>query len=216
MAVLAALSTPNTGNALDTTPRRIVSAIPGVEIDVARFERDDEAATVYLWVRGAPSDQIEAVLRDDPQISDVARLEQTMDGALYRAEWTVDSPLIQCMAATNGAIMQATGTNEEWRLKIWFDESADAATFQQCCLDRNVPLNVDRLKSLGDVGTDGVVTLSSPQREAIELAYRRGYFEQPRRTSQAELADELGISSSAVGGRLRRGFVSLIEQTVVD
>lgn len=214
--MLAVISTSNTDGAPDSAARRLVAELPSAEIEVARFERRADAAAVYVWIRGADGADVESVLSSDEQLEGVTRLERTDDGELYKVSWAVDSPLIRCMAATNGAIMQARGTADGWRLKIWFDDSSDAGRFQQCCHDRDVPLAVDRLKSLGDVVEDDGTSISASQREAIELAYRRGYFEQPRRISQEELAEELGISSSAVGGRIRRGLVTLVEEVVIE
>ncbi|WP_309138889.1 helix-turn-helix domain-containing protein [Haloterrigena gelatinilytica] len=45
--------------------------------------------------------------------------------------------------------------------------------------------------------------------------YERGYFEDPRDSSVEDLADALGVSSSAVSGRLRRGLKALIENSLV-
>jgi predicted DNA binding protein len=73
------------------------------------------------------------------------------------------------------------------------------------------------------VGTDQIHASSAPcqvdldaltekQREALDLAYTEGYFERPRRTTQAELADELGISKQAVSRRLTRVEENLFGQ----
>ncbi|AOW79818.1 transcriptional regulator [Halodesulfurarchaeum formicicum] len=46
-------------------------------------------------------------------------------------------------------------------------------------------------------------TLTETQREFLQLALAKGYFESPREISQAELADELDISPSMVSRRVR-------------
>ncbi|SDQ44062.1 helix-turn-helix domain-containing protein [Natronobacterium texcoconense] len=53
-------------------------------------------------------------------------------------------------------------------------------------------------------------SLTTKQLEALELAYLRGYYDQPRETSLADLADELGISKSAVSQRLRAAESKLV------
>ena len=58
--------------------------------------------------------------------------------------------------------------------------------------------------------------LTDKQREALELAYAEGYFERPRRTNQAELADELGISKQALSCRLARAEEALFGQLLAD
>ena len=56
--------------------------------------------------------------------------------------------------------------------------------------------------------------LSDQQREALRLAYEMGYFEIPSRVSLGEIADELGVTASAVSERLRRAQTHLIETSV--
>jgi len=82
--------------------------------------------------------------------------------------------------------------------------------FREAVVDRGFEFRLERI--LQDVGTalaDGS-SLTPQQREAIVLAYERGYYRQPRAVSLAELGEELGISESAVSGRLHRGLGVLI------
>lgn len=216
MAVFVALSTPNTDRAPDSAPRRLVSALPGAELDVVRFEREESVAVPYVLVRGVTPAEWESALADIDEFSDPKRLEQLDEAALYKLTWAVDSPLIHCMVNANGTVMQAHGTAEEWRLKIWFESGSDASAFNECCTTRDIPLTVDRLVPLDDHLSEADVGLSQCQKEALVLSYREGYFDEPRRISQAELAAELGISSSAVSSRLRRGFRTLVEETVIE
>lgn len=52
--------------------------------------------------------------------------------------------------------------------------------------------------------TDDVFTgLTSRQREVLETAIRRGYYENPRRTTHEEIADVVGVEPGTVGKHLR-------------
>lgn len=215
MAVLASVTTPNTDGAPDSAPRRVVAALPAAEIDVSRFERNGTVAVPYFWVRGSTEAPIESVLARDPQLTNVERIEDADGGSLFKAEWAVDSPLLDCVAGADGKVIQALGTATAWRLRVWFEERADAAAFRSCCAAGDIPLRIDRLKPLGDLASDAGVPLTDSQHQTISLAYRAGYFDEPRGVSQEELAAQLGISSSAVGGRLRRGIASIIEEVVM-
>src|SRR6056297_2477798 len=163
---------------------------------------------------GVPVEVFEAALARDPDIEILDRIERTDDGAFYRAAWSVDSPLIDCVRAANGIVLEAQGNVDEWRLKVWFEDRPAASTFQQCCVNRGVPLTIRRLSSVAEYFDTGGVSLSARQQEALVLAYREGYFDEPRGTTQARLAEKLDISSSAVGRRLRRGIATLIEEIV--
>ncbi len=58
--------------------------------------------------------------------------------------------------------------------------------------------------------------LTDEQREALIAAYEQGYFTEPRETSLEELAESLGLSPTAVSGRIQRGMRSVIETTLVS
>jgi len=216
MVVLVALATPNVDDAPEGAPRRVVSGMSDIDIEVVQFERSGDVAVPYFWVWDGLTDAFASALRNDPALGGVTRLEQTERGTLFKAEWEVDSPIMHCVAGAGGMVMQARGSAEEWRLKIWFKDGTDASAFQRCCRERGVPIEVTRLKPLGDIVSEDAPGVSAEQRDALVRAYRAGYFEEPRRVTQAELADDLGISSSAVGGRIRRGVGALIEETLID
>ncbi|AFZ71865.1 helix-turn-helix domain-containing protein [Natronobacterium gregoryi] len=55
-----------------------------------------------------------------------------------------------------------------------------------------------------------VGSLTTKQLRALELAYTRGYYEQPRETGLEELSAELDISKSAVSQRLRAAESKLV------
>lgn len=216
MAVVAVLTSPNTDSAPDSAPRRLVSAVPDVVIELLQFEREASTATLCFLMRGVQRADFESVLAADPGFSDHRQLERTDDGAVYRVSWTVDSPIIRCLRGAGGIVLQARGTAEEWRLITWFDGGSAASAFRACCRDRGIPLTVERLTSISEVLADSGPDVSERQREALLLAGRAGYFDEPRQVTQAELADQLGISSSAFGRRLRRGFRNLIQETLLD
>lgn len=52
--------------------------------------------------------------------------------------------------------------------------------------------------------------LTERQRSALEVAYRSGYFEWPRRSSGEEVADSLGVSSSTFHQHVRRAEQRLL------
>lgn len=53
--------------------------------------------------------------------------------------------------------------------------------------------------------------LTTKQREALELAVVRGYFDDDGDTELADVADELGISKSALSQRLRGAQAKLVQ-----
>lgn len=216
MAVLGVVSTPNSEHAPNSSARRVVEDFPEIEIEVVQFAQRGTAAIPYFLVRGAPIPEFERTLNGDPHLSEITQLEHTGDVALFKVVWDVDSPMIFCIEETNGTIVEAHGTQDIWRLKVWFEENPDASSFHNCCQTNDIPLQVDRLVSLDQVLEGGLEELTDNQRETLLLAYREGYFDEPRAISQSDLADELGISPPAVGSRIRRGVRNLIEAALIE
>jgi predicted DNA binding protein len=71
-------------------------------------------------------------------------------------------------------------------------------------------LTVRRIVDMDEVGDSPIQAsidlgeLTDKQREALSAAIREGYFERPRRISQAELAEQFDISKQAMARRLAR------------
>jgi len=59
-----------------------------------------------------------------------------------------------------------------------------------------------------------VLELTDRQREAVELALERGYYDVPRTVTLDELGAELGITSGPMSARLRPTESKIIERAV--
>lgn len=73
-------------------------------------------------------------------------------------------------------------------------------------------LNVT-LERLHDYRTQETVleTLTPRQREVLDVAFDRGYYDVPRRASTSEIAAELGLDDSTVSEHLQRAEHNLLE-----
>jgi len=59
-------------------------------------------------------------------------------------------------------------------------------------------------------------TLTKKQRELLEIAYRRGFFDVPRRATLRQLAEELGVSRSTLMESLRRAEARIMRERFSD
>lgn len=66
-----------------------------------------------------------------------------------------------------------------------------------------------------DVG-DLFASLTDRQQEIVATAIREGYYEDPRRASQADVAATLGIATGTVSEHLRRIEAKVFSETVLD
>lgn len=99
-----------------------------------------------------------------------------------------------------------------WRQTGWF---ANRETFSEFSSfwQRNAGFQLQRLTRHDEAEPPGD-GLTDQQREALRIAYERGYFEIPREASLKEIAAELDIAASSVSERLRRAQTELLEETV--
>ncbi|MFC6954749.1 helix-turn-helix domain-containing protein [Halorubellus litoreus] len=71
------------------------------------------------------------------------------------------------------------------------------------------PLRYELLSVTHSESADGVLT--ARQRECLDVALRGGYFEVPRESTLADIADELGVGKSTVSVTLRRATNRIVD-----
>ena len=60
------------------------------------------------------------------------------------------------------------------------------------------------------------MTLTKKQRELLQIAYRKGFFDVPRRATLRQLAEELGVSRSTLMESLRRAEARIMRERFSD
>lgn len=166
-----------------------------------------------VWVANGDETAINAALEAHPQIKSVRSLPTTDDEELFEVQWEpgVDG-LIETMIETDARLLRAEGTTEEWAFRLRFATHEDLTAFNKTVTDHGIPVVLRELQSPSKLTEDS--SLSASQREAIEQAYRRGYFNVPRDSTVTDIAAEMAISDSAVSQRLRRGLSTLVRETL--
>jgi predicted DNA binding protein len=77
-----------------------------------------------------------------------------------------------------------------------------------------VELTVERVETHTPIEGNYFETLSDRQREVLQLAYERGYYEEPRNATHEDLASELDCSKANLGEILRRIENNLVEHVL--
>lgn len=200
--------------------------IPGEQFVLGRPLRDMADASVvfeqlvpttgqllpYLWLYGDVDDGFEESWRTDPAIDHVETVYRSDSRRLLNVEWSAETDgFVDCLREEETTVLQASGTGVVWTFELRFGEHDALKAFQQMCHQRGISLTVDRLVTNGATDAPGQ-RLTNLQRETIELALERGYFDVPRNCTMVDLAEELGISDQAVSARIRRGMKQLSEQ----
>jgi predicted DNA binding protein len=167
----------------------------------------DEGPVPYFWLH-SESDAFEGALRDDDRVNRVRVLDRFGDAALYRVDWSgdVDFGLLDCL--DDAVLESATGSADGWTLRLRFVDHEALSAFRDRCGAAGFPVDVARIFHPGPPEDGTKAGLTEPQREALELARDRGYFDDPRGTT-------LAISRQAVSYRIRRGVRHLVDSMLL-
>ena len=187
----------------------------GIEqLDVCR----DVPLRVVLSVPGADQQTAECALHQDPSVDALRPVRTDSDVLLYQV--TVDAactiPDAYHTAVEHGCVfLDGTCYTEGLQLQFLFPDRAAFGAFQQACTDMGISLTIQTIQRERRAARADKYDVTDSQREVLELAAERGYFAVPRKTSLADLADHLDVSSQAVSERLRRGLGSLVDNALL-
>ncbi len=211
MSVIVQFSIP----AEDFSLGRGIQQATDVSVELEKMIPSGDSAIPYFWVIGENQSTFDAILDQEPEISTYAVVDELNGRRLYRAEWdhTVDS-FVQAIADHDVVLQEANGGSETWTFQLRFSDSHRLSEFHTDCKDKGIELSVEGLYNpIEPAGLD-MGDLTEAQRSLITRVYQEGYFDVPRKTTLAEIAEELDISDQAVNERLRRGLSTLIGATL--
>jgi predicted DNA binding protein len=191
---------------------RVLRAGGEMDIEIERVVPASKQVMPYVWVSGGDRTAFEEAVRATDEVRELVHLDTIGERSLYRIGWdeTVES-LIYGMVETNATILEAHG-QDNWLFRIRFNDHESLSAFSEYCQIHDIRLNVRRVHNLtADELDNDPFGLTSEQREAIELAVEKGYFEVPRRATLSDLAEDLHVSQQAVSERLRRGTQKVMQ-----
>ena len=192
----------------------IFENLPGVTVELERLIPHETVTIPYFWVRGSEIEDIESVFEPHAGVRDIRLVDSIDDEYLMRAEWVREyNGLLTALSETNLTVLSAVGTTDGWRFEVRGDTQNTIAEFQTYYKNNDIPIGVETVHALLPVQADSY-ELTETQREALVLAYERGYFDTPRKSSLEEIADELDITQQSLSSRLRRGHRRLISKAL--
>ncbi|WP_084186442.1 helix-turn-helix domain-containing protein [Haladaptatus litoreus] len=120
--------------------------------------------------------------------------------------------LLEGLAQTEAVVLEAYG-RENWVFRVRFQSHDRLAEFYNHLTAADINLHLDRVFSLTEKDSGGyTLGLTPEQREALVMAYERGYFATPSEITLQEMADELNISSQAFSKRIRGAELKMLDQ----
>jgi predicted DNA binding protein len=188
--------------------------LPGVMVELERLIPHETLIIPYFWVRGAETTDIEASFEQHAGVSNIRLVDSVEDEFLMRAEWDQEYfGILSALAKANVVVLSGTGTKDEWRFEVRAESQEAIGEFREYCQENDIPIAITAVHAMLPIQGEGY-ELTETQREALVLAYERGYFDTPRETSLEEVAEELGITQQSLSSRLRRGHRRLIRATL--
>lgn len=212
MSVIAELTLPadefELGRILaveDPTSIVLETMVPMGERPVPFFRLHDDVRSTF-----------EAAVREHPAVDYIQPVDSRDDEALYALDWQLsEDSFFQLLVTSDVTLLEATGTADAWDFELRFPTHEALSAFRERCADADVSLEVVRVYRPTNPDAGPWFGLTAPQREALTLAVREGYYSIPRQISTKELADVLDISDQALTERLRRAIVALTTNTVL-
>lgn len=171
-----------------------------------------------LWVEGDQWPAFEAALADDPTVTDPKLLTEAETRRLIRVVLTdegEEATTFPRWGEFDIVMLESTATHEGWENRMRVPDRATLAQYRSALREQDLDFQLRSLYRETDADSTAEAQLTADQSTALVTGYEIGYFDVPRRATQADLAERLGISSQAVSERLRRGMATLVRETLV-
>lgn len=212
MSIIAEFTVPTEQFALYET----LSSVPEMIIEVERVVvHSSDRIMPYFWTSGGDHDRFEMAAKADPSVEHLEKVDEVENAVLYRAEWiqNVES-VIYAYTEIEARLLDATGRNDQWKLQLRFDDEESVKQFNEYIEQNEFEIDLHRLYEPSHPELEAQMGLTDTQRETVIAGLRSGYYEIPRETTPAELAEEFGISHQALSKRFRRAHRTLAENAV--
>jgi hypothetical protein len=197
-----------------------IESVPSAAVQVVPQSGTDPETGMFFFLVETDRegfDRFEAALEEDHTVDDWLLVSESDTARLYRLCHSEEAKLLSPPTAEVGGLMlEATSGRRGWSVRLQLPDRSAVTELWEFCEAEGITFELRQLYREENWTIGGVTGLTDAQRVALLTAYREGYFSEPRETSLEELAEELDISPTAVGGRIRRGTERLVEATLAD
>ncbi|MHC3381305.1 helix-turn-helix domain-containing protein [Haloarcula sp. H-GB5] len=189
-----------------------------IAIRVITQGNTDPGSTVFPFlIEYRDRDRLEEMLDADPTVQSYELVDWTDQTGIYYIEHTPETKLISSVVTdVNGFLVHTETKGNGWLVRLLLPDREALNTIWEYANENDISLDIIEIYGNTDTGGESSYGLTDEQRIALTTAYENGYFGEPRDISLNEVADEIGLSSTAMSGRLRRGMRNLIAATIID
>lgn len=195
-----------------------IQTCKGVDIGVVSDAGTDPQHDVYtFWIETSDFAAVEATIEEDHTVASFEAIVETEGRRTYQIEYSEEALLISPLVGEVGGLVRNTESRSRgWELELELDDHESLYRLHERARERDIRLEVLDVLQTEDTGGDTEFGLTETQIEALVAAYVHGFYDEPREISLEGLAEILGVSPTAVSGRLRRGSARLVEEILMD
>lgn len=191
------------------------AAVPEMRLTAERWRVEgDDVLTLFVVAEGEQFDEWETALRDLSNVESVETVSDRGTSRLYQIELISTGRHLPENSSINGFISHIRIEPDGLYITAYVAGRDEIVEIREFLTGLDYEMEVVRLQDATETDPGGGLT--DEQFEALLTAYEMGYFEVPKRATQAEVADELGISSPSLSERLKRAQQGLIEQHLLQ
>ena len=195
-----------------------IRSLPDADIGVVSDAGTDPHHEVYFyWIEAPDFDAVEETLAEDHTVSAFAAIIEDEGRQTYRVEYSDAAKLISPpMTDIGGVIVDSRGHANGWLLDLLLQDHDGLYQLNEYATEEGMKLDVVEVQQTDAAREGPDFGLTEAQREALVAAFLHGYYDEPREVFLEDLADLLGVSPTAVSGRLRRGSARIIEEAFIE
>ncbi|QSG03665.1 helix-turn-helix domain-containing protein [Natranaeroarchaeum sulfidigenes] len=201
-----------------STLQSALTESPGMTVEMDHMTSTDTVALrKFFWARGGNFEAFESGLEDDPTVRDPKRITEAPDSRYYRVIYPDHLPGVDAYRAVvelDGMVLDARTDGDGWTGRIRYPDRDALNEWCERCEGAGITVDIEAIYDQERQPPEHSYGLTPGQREALVTAAESGYFSIPRETSLAGVGEELGVSSQSASERLRRGMITLIENTL--
>lgn len=161
--------------------------------------------------------ELEEMLEEDATVKEYELVDWTGETGIYYIEHTPETKLISTVVTdVNGFLVHTETRGNGWLVRLLLPSREALNTVWTYANENDITIDIIEIYGNDDAGGEASYGLTDEQKAALKIAYEEGYFSEPRDISLNEVADEIGLSSTAMSGRLRRGMRNLIAATLAE
>lgn len=194
----------------------VFEQLPDATIELDRVVPTRDAVIPYFWIYTDDIENYNTNLSEDRGVDQVQIIDEVEDQMLIRIDWNLDyESVLTGIVNTDVTLLSGMGNEKRWTFEVRAKEQKAVSEFQTYCENNGIPINLTQLHALSSLESGREYDLTDGQRKALILGYSRGHFDSPRKATQEDLAEELGITRQAVSSRLQRGIRRLVASTLI-